>query len=94
MDVILERLFQYELEMGALGAIAVMIVALIIHLGHCDIEHPLCLLDLLADLGEIGDLEWSSVLLDDVHQVDAIPGKGVVLLNGELLLRPVKCLIY
>ncbi len=86
IDLVLQRLFQYEREVRTLRTVAVVVGTLVIDLGHRHVEHALGTVDLLRYLGQIGDLQRRSVLLDNVHQRHAVKIEFVVL-YGELILR-------
>ena len=90
--VVLERLLEDKLEMRTLGAIAIVICTLVIHLGHSHVEHTLCPLDLRRDLWQVSDLERSAILVDDVHHVDVVEVELAILYH-ELILRKLKCLV-
>ena len=92
VHIVFEHLLEHKAEVRALGAIAVLILPLVVGLGHRHIEQHLGLLDLLADLGQIRNLERSAVLLDDVHQVDPVP-QQIVSIEFELVLGPFKGLL-
>ena len=49
VDVVLQGLLEYEGEMRTLGAVAVVVIALIVNLCHGDIEHSLRSLYLRGD---------------------------------------------
>ena len=92
MYIVLQSLFKYKLEVRTLGAIAIVVCTLIINLGHSHVEHTFSPLDLRRDLRQISDLEWSAVLIDDVHHVDVVEVELAVL-HHELILRKLKCLV-
>ncbi|MFM7728806.1 MAG: hypothetical protein ACKO7B_19055, partial [Flavobacteriales bacterium] len=58
--------------MGAFGAVTIGVTAFVVRFRNSDIENPLSFFDLRADLGQVGDLQWRAILLDDFHQVDAV----------------------
>lgn len=89
LNIVLQRLLQHKREVTRFGAVAVVVVALIIDLGHRYIEHALGTVDLLRYLGQIGDFERSTVLLDDLHERDVVEIQFVVL-DRELILREIE----
>jgi hypothetical protein len=89
VDLVLERFFQDETEIGTFGAVTIVVVALVINLGHCNIEQYLGLLYLGRYLGEITYFQWSTILLDDIHQRDIMKIKFIIF-NSEFLLGEVK----
>lgn len=68
VDLVLERLFEHEAEVRTFGAVAIVVAAPVIDLGHRHVEDLLGPLDLRTDLGQVGDLQRGPVLFDDVHQ--------------------------
>ena len=75
--------------MARLGAVAVVVRALVIDLGHRHVEHALGSVDLLRDLGQVGDLERRAVLLDQFHERNVVEVQLVVLAR-ELVLREIE----
>ena len=92
MDVVLEGLPEHELEMGTFRTVAVMVGSLVVGLGHRHVEHSLRPLYLGGNLGQVGYLQGSPVLVDDVHHVDAVEIQFPVL-HLELVLRKFKRLV-
>ena len=89
MDVVLHGLFEHEGEVARLGAVAVVVGALVVDLCHGHVEHAFGAVDLLGDLRQVGDLERGSVLFDDLHEGDVVEIELVVL-DGELILREIE----
>ena len=92
MDIILERLLQNEGKMRAFRAVTIVIVALIVNFGHSDIEHPLCSLDLIGYLREIGYFERRAVLSDYIHHGNIMKIEQAVL-HTKLILRKLERLV-
>ena len=92
VDVVLERLFQHKTEVAAFGTVAKMIASLVIHLGHGHVEHALGALDVGSNLGQVGHLQRSPILLDDFHEGNVVPVQDFIL-NVELFLRPFEGLL-
>ena len=67
VDVVFEHLFHHEREMRRLGAVAIVVVSLIIDLSHSYIECTAGTLYVLSYLGQIGYAERCAILFDDVH---------------------------
>ena len=89
VDVVLHRLLEHERKVARLGAVAVVVRALVIDLGHRHVEHALGSVDLLRDLGQVGDLERRAVLLDQFHERNVVEVQLVVL-DRELVLREIE----
>src|ERR1700743_2771361 len=79
--------------MRAFGAIAVNVTAFIIGFGHGHVEQPLGLLDLGADLWQIGDLQRCTILLDDIHEWDIIEIQ-LIISYIEAFLGEIEGLMY
>ena len=79
--------------MRTLGAIAVRIRTFVVVLCDGNVENPFRFLNLQADLGQVGNLERRSVLLDDIHEVDAVEVE-VMVNNFKSFLGEVKSLFY
>ena len=92
IDVVLERLLQHEREVRALGAIAIVIAAFIVNLGHRHIEQAFGALNLRSNLRQIGYLQRRSVLLDYVHQRNLVKIQFVVR-HRKLILRKLESLL-
>ena len=92
MDVVLEGLMHHEGELGALGAVAVVVLALVIGLGHGHLEKTFGPLDLGGNLGKVGKLERSTVFLNDFHEVDVVE-QQVAVCYHEFVLREVEGLV-
>ena len=92
MDVVLQGLFQYEGEVRTLGTVAVMVVALIVHLGHGHIEHPLGPLYLRGYFWQIRYLQRRAVLFDDIHHRNIVEIQSSVLYT-EFVLRKLEGLL-
>ena len=82
----------HEGELGTLGAVAVMVFALIIGLGHGHLEQTLGTLDLGGNLGKVRNLERSAVLLDDIHEVDVIE-QQIAVCHHKFVLREIEGLV-
>ena len=91
MDVVLQCLLKDKCKMGTLGAVAIMIGAFVIYLGHCHIEHSLCSLDLARYLREISDFKRGPILVYHVHHRNIVEEK-VAVFYPKFGLRPVKSL--
>ena len=72
MHIIFQHFGQNKLKMIAFGTVAIVVIALVIGLCNGHVEPPFSLLDVLGNLRQIGDLQWCSVLFDDVHKWDVI----------------------
>ena len=92
VDVVLEGLFQHKTEVAALGAVTEMVASLVIHLRHGHVEHALGSLDVGTDLGQVGHLQGSPILLDEFHEGNVVPVENSIL-NVELFLRPFEGLL-
>ena len=92
MDVVLEGLVHHEGELRTLGAVAVVILSLVVRLGHSHLEQTFGPLDLRRNLGEVRQLQGGAVLLDDFHQVDVVE-KQIAVRHHEFVLREVKGLV-
>ena len=92
MDVVLQGFLKHEGEVRTLGTVAVMVVALIVHLGHGHVEHPLGPLYLGGYFGQIRYLQRRTVLLDDVHHRDVVKIEGPVF-YAEFVLRKLEGLL-
>jgi hypothetical protein len=75
--------------MGAFRAIAIMVLAFIMMLLDRGRKHLFRLIDLHADLGQVGQLHRRAVLVDQGFEIDAVELK-VVLLDIEPFLWEVK----
>ncbi len=93
VDVILNHLVQHKREMRAFRTVTIIIGTLVIRLCYCHVEQSFRLLDLGTYLGEVGNLQRRSVLLDDVHE-RYIMESQFVFFHIELLLREFECLLY
>ena len=89
VDVVLHRLLEHEREVARLGAVAVVVRALVIDLGHRHVEHALGSVDLLRDLGQVGDLERRAVLFDQLHERNVVE-EQLAVLDRELVLREIE----
>ncbi len=92
MDVVLQRLLEDKGEVGALGAITIVIGALIIDLSHGHIEESLGALNLRRDLWKVGNFERCAILLDHIHQGHIVEIEFVIL-DGKFVLRELKSLL-
>ena len=92
MDVVLQGLLKYEGEVRALGAVAVVVVSLVVDLGHGHVEHPLGPLYLGGYFGQIRYLQRCAVLLDDVHHRDVVKIESPVF-YAEFVLRKLEGLL-
>ena len=92
MHVVLQGLVYHEGELGTLGAVAVMVFALIIGLGHSHLEQALCPLDLRGNLGKITDFQRRAILLDNLHEVNVVEHQVSVHYH-EFILREIEGLI-
>ncbi len=72
--------------MRTFGAVRIVVRAAVIYLCHRHIEQPLRFVDLLRYLRQVGYLERSTVLFDEVHQRDIVEIE-LVILDGELVCR-------
>ena len=78
--------------MARFGAVAIIVGAVVVGLGYCDIEHTLGALYLRGDFGQISNLERSAVLLDDLHQRDVVEVEFAIFC-AELILREIEGLV-
>ena len=77
--LVLQGLFQHEREMRTFRTVTVIVGTLVIDLGHRHVEHALGTVDLLRDLGQVGDLERCAVLLDQFHERNVVEVEFVIL---------------
>ena len=70
-----------------------MVLSLVIRFSHSHLEKALCPLNLGRDLGKIGNLEGSTVLLNDFHKVNVIEHQ-IAVHHHEFVLGEVEGLIY
>ena len=87
MDIVLQGLLEYEGEMRTFGAVAVVVIALIVNLCHGDIEHSLRSLYLRGDLRQIRYLQRCAVLSDDIHHRDIVKIKCSVFYTEFVLWK-------
>ena len=78
--------------MRTLGAVAVEVFAFILMLLEGIGEHGLRLVDLHADLGQIGQLKRGTILVDQVFQVEPVELE-ISVLGFEAFLGEVECLL-
>jgi hypothetical protein len=72
MDLVLQRFFHNEAEMGAFGAIAVEVFSFILMPFERVGKHCFCLSDLHPDLRQVGKLHRRTVLIDQRFDVEII----------------------
>ena len=89
MNIVLERFFYDKREVGALGTVAIEVFPFIVMFLHCRGKHLLRLIDLLADLGQIGQLHRRSIFVNQRFQIEAIKLQ-VIVFDVESFLREVK----
>ena len=89
VDVVAEGLMQDKGELGTLGAVAVMVVALVVRFGHGHLEQALGALDLGGDLRQIRQLQRRAVTIDDFHQIDVVEHQ-IPVDDHEFILREVE----
>ena len=89
MNVVLHCLLQHEREVARLGAVTIVVRALVVHLGHRHVEHTLGPVDLLRDLRQVGYLERRAVLFYQLHERNVVEIQLVVF-DRELILREVE----
>ena len=75
--------------MARLGAVTIVVRALVVHLGHRHVEHTLGPVDLLRDLRQVGYLERRAVLFYQLHERNVVEIQLVVF-DRELILREVE----
>ena len=92
MDVVLHGLPEDKLEMRTLGAVAVVVRALVVHFGHCHIEHSLGFLYLGRYFGQVSDFQRCAILVYYVHHIDVMEIEFPVL-HTEFVLREFKSLV-
>ena len=78
--------------MRTLGAVAVVVRALVVGLSHSNIEESLGTLNLRRYLGQIGYFERCTILLDDVHQRNIVEVEFIIF-DSELVLRELESLL-
>ena len=86
VDVVFQHLLQHERKVRTFRAVAIMVVALIVHLGHGHVEHAPRLADVLGYLGQVSDAQRRAILLDKVHDRHAKPLE-FVFHHGKLIVR-------
>ena len=92
MDVILQRFIQHIGEMRAFGAVAIGVIAFVVHLFHRLGKELLRVPDPLGDDRQVGQFERCSILLHNGHKVDAVE-EQVVVLHLKSFLREDKGLV-
>ncbi len=92
MDVILQRFIQNVGKMRAFGAVAVGVIALVVHLFHRLGKELLRVPDPLGDNRQVGQFKRCSILLHYGHKVDAVE-EQVVVLHLKSFLREDKGLV-
>ena len=93
MDVVLKRFFHHKGKMRAFGTITIEIFSLVAMLLKSLSKHLLCLIDLLSDFWQIGQLKRRSVFINQRFQVKTIETE-VAILYIKAFLGKVKGLFY
>ena len=92
VDVVFKHLLQNKREMRTFGAVAVVVSALVVHLGNGHVEKAFGTLYLRAYLRQIGNFQRRAVLLYYLHQRYVVEIQFVV--DGfEFVLRIFKRLV-
>jgi hypothetical protein len=93
VDFVIEGFLDYKREVGALGAIAVIIFAFITVPLKGIGKHFFCLADLGSNLRKIGKLHRSPVFLNQGLDIDSIEFK-IIILYVKIFLGKVKGLLH
>jgi hypothetical protein len=78
--------------MGAFGTIAIKVFSFVIVILVGGAEPFFCLLNIVGDLWQVGELQWASVLFDQAVKVYPVEEKMVVF-EGVFFLREIIGLI-
>ena len=93
VNVVFEGFVEHEGKLRTLGAVAVIVLALVVGFSHGHLEKALCPLDLGRNLGKIGNLEGSTVLLYYLHEIYVIEHQ-IAVYHHEFILGEVEGLVY
>ena len=86
-------LVDHKGKLGTLGAVAVMVLSLIIRFSHSHLEQAFGPLDLRGNLGQVTDFQRRAILLNDFHKVDVVEHQ-IAVHHHEFVLGEVEGLIY
>jgi hypothetical protein len=90
---VFEGFFHDKRKVGAFGTIAVIVLAFVFMPFERIVKPLLGLIDLLTDLGEIGQLQRGTVFVDECLQIEAVVTE-IFVFDSEILLREVECLMH
>src|SRR5690606_29719572 len=93
MDIILEGFVQYMFKMRTFCTVAIMVFTFILVLFNCLCKPTFCTIDIVGYLWQIGKFQWSSIILNKLHQINVMKLQMFVF-QLELILRKIESLIY
>ena len=93
MHIVLQYFVDHMGEVVTLGAITIVVFALVVGLGDGYIEPGACFLNVLRNFGQVREFQWGPVLFDEVHHGDSMEFKVVVAVKFEFFRREVKSLV-
>jgi hypothetical protein len=89
----LKRFFHYKGKMRTLGTIAIVIITLVLVFFKSFGKHILRLIDLHSDLGQIGKLHGSTILIYKRFDVESVEME-ISIFYFKTILGKIKCLLY